>query len=143
MARARFWNLRLNLDEFNAALAALDDDQQRSDFLLGLSRGMNGGQLRLGADEALSMGFELGQGMRHEAEEYRAGRSVNGKRGGRPKGNHMETTAKPHGTHMGNQSGTQSTILLKNPVHEDATSVGTRTGSPHLEEDDIPFGEGR
>jgi hypothetical protein len=112
MPRSRTWNLRLNLDEFNAAFAALGDDVERSQFLAGISRGMNGGATREGASTSFSEGFGLGQGMRLEAEEYRRGRAENGRKGGR-KG----TTKEPHGNHEGttgeppvNQSGTQSTI---------------------------------
>lgn len=100
----------MNLDVFNAAFAALDDDSERSMFLVGLSRGMNGGPDK-DSPGALGMGFKIGQGMRQEAEGFRAKKTADGLKGGRPRvnqdGNHLVNQD-------GNQNGTQSTIL--NPL---------------------------
>lgn len=118
MARARTWNLRINLDEFNAAFATLCDERDRSDFLAGLSRGMNGGSEREGASPSFADGLRLGHVMRGEAEEFRAGKQAVGMLGGRPRVNQSETTGEPEVNLMVttsepqvNQSETQSTIL--------------------------------
>ena len=84
MARSRTWRLGLNLDEFNAAFAALGDDPERSHFLAGLSRGMNGGSQRDGVNTSFSEGFTLGQSMRKEAESFRELKTKTGSLGGRP-----------------------------------------------------------
>ena len=96
----------MNLDVFNAAFAALDDDTERSKFLVGLSRGMNGGPNKAPTGP-LSLGFKIGHEMRQEAEDFRSKKTVDGLKGGRPKvnqdGNHVVNQD-------GNQSGTQSSI---------------------------------
>lgn len=63
---ARLWNLRLNLDEFNAALAGLFDDEERSHFLMGFAHGVNGGSGARG-EGAFCSGFDLGYATRQEA----------------------------------------------------------------------------
>jgi hypothetical protein len=63
---ARLWNLRLNLDEFNAALAGLFDDEERSHFLMGFAHGINGGSGSRG-EGAFCVGFDLGYATRQEA----------------------------------------------------------------------------
>ena len=70
--RDRIWNLRINLDAFNAAFAALAEDGERGQFLAGLSRGMNAGALRDGASAPFLEGFQFGLSMREEAEAFQA-----------------------------------------------------------------------
>jgi hypothetical protein len=38
----RIWNVRLNVDEFNAAMVGLDSEQERLSFLSGFHAGLNG-----------------------------------------------------------------------------------------------------
>lgn len=132
MTRSRTWNLRLNLDDFNAAFAALGDDAEKAQFLHGLSLGMNAGEPREGCPEPTREGFDLGRSMRSEAEVYRAGRVEIGKRGGpaswkHPKEPHGKPEGEPHGSprgnHLVNHDGTQSTI------HNPGTEVPPLT--PH------------
>lgn len=75
MTKPRTWNLRLNIDVFNASVAALGDDQERAQFLTGMSCGMNGGCPRPGAPSALLEGFSVGSEMRKEAEAFVASKS--------------------------------------------------------------------
>jgi hypothetical protein len=100
----------MNLDVFNAAFAALDDDTERSRFLVGLSRGMNGGSIK-GSHDALTAGFRVGEEMRHEAENFRAKKTLDGLKGGRPRINQDGNQVV---NQDGNQNGTQSSIL--NPL---------------------------
>lgn len=85
MAANRVWNLRLNLDAFNAAWLTLDTTEDRSAFLLGLCKGMNGGKLPTDPPQPLVDGFGMGSTMRKEAEGYRESRRVIGLLGGNPK----------------------------------------------------------
>lgn len=100
----------MNLDTFNAAFAALDDDTERSKFLLGLSRGMNGGSVKA-TSGPVWQGFQIGHEMRQEAENFRACKKVYGRLGGRPKTNQQVNHEVDHQV---NQNGTQSSIL--NPL---------------------------
>lgn len=128
MGRARIWNLRLNLDAFNAAFATLDDDQERSQFLAGLSRGMNGGVERTDPTIGWSCGFALGSTMRNEAEGFRERKSMAGQAS-------ADARRTKHGTAQPNRSRTvfedatnrtrtnpQSTI--DNPENEKSTEPG-------------------
>lgn len=78
MARARFWKLHINLDTFNAAFAALDSDQERSDFVVGLSRGMNAGKVKPDCSDPMSVGYAIGDEMRKEVEGFREQCVLNG-----------------------------------------------------------------
>lgn len=78
MSRARFWKLQINLDTFNSAFAALDTDSERGEFLLGLSRGMNGGKVKDDCSDPMSVGFAIGSEMRQEAEGFRQAAAING-----------------------------------------------------------------
>lgn len=82
MRNNRTWNLRLNLDAFNAATAALADATERLAFLAGLMQGVNGAQLRPSAPPAMTEGFAFGLSMRQEAEAHRARMSAKGRAGG-------------------------------------------------------------
>lgn len=104
MARSRTWNLKLNLDDFNAALAAQLSDTDIALFVRGLSHGMNGGTSRSGMPDAFSDGFEIGSQARQETEAFRRTCKSNGNEGGRPPGNRSKTQPKP----MGSDSETQS-----------------------------------
>ena len=84
MAHQRTWKLHLNLDDFNAAYAALDDDHEKAQFLKGFSRGMNAGIARVDSTLAFQSGFDMGQQMRQEAEAYRNHQSTCGAKGGNP-----------------------------------------------------------
>jgi hypothetical protein len=78
MAKGRIWMLHLNLDEFNAAFASLGNDVERSQFLAGLSRGMNAGSVRDDSSQAWLEGFDIGSSMRYEAEGFRGQKSSAG-----------------------------------------------------------------
>lgn len=76
---ARIWNLRFNLDEFNAAMATLSDDSDRSSFLIGMSCGCNAGKAK-DAPQAWVDGYAMGSAMRSEADGYVALKSEAGKK---------------------------------------------------------------
>lgn len=79
MTASRTWNLRLNLDEFNALAASLYTDADRALVLQGLSLGINGGDLPQGAPASFLKGWEMGHGMRSEAERFRDVQSERGR----------------------------------------------------------------
>jgi hypothetical protein len=85
MSRARTWNLRLNIDEFNALFLSCVSDTNKLSFMHGFSCGINNGVLAQNMDGMFIEGFTLGKRMRDEAEEYRLEKSTVGKKGGYPK----------------------------------------------------------
>ena len=92
MARSRTWNLRLNVDEFNVAYAALDSPQERADWLTGFYKALNRATLS-GGSQAMSAGFEFAQQMVDEAEAFREKAAVAGSKGGYSKrGSHPTAT---------------------------------------------------
>lgn len=72
MSHPRAWNLRLNLDEFNALAVSLYADADRALALQGMTLGANGGSLPEGVPEAFRRGWNLGTRMHQEALEYQA-----------------------------------------------------------------------
>lgn len=113
MTRARCWNLRINLDEFNAACWALTTQEEKSLFLCGLLAGMNGAEVNHEVTSRFTNGHTIGKAMRDEAEAYRMAKSAIGKLGGRPsdkKVNHEVNL-------LVNHDGTQSPI--PNPILKD------------------------
>ena len=79
MTASRTWNLRLNLDEFNSLVASLYTDADRALVLQGMSLGLNGGDLPDGAPPSFLRGWEMGHGMRTEAERFRDVQSERGR----------------------------------------------------------------
>ena len=69
--RSKTWNLRLNMDAFNAAMVEHASDAERLAWLSGLWKGMNCVKLRPSAPPAMEEGYALGLSMRQEAEAYR------------------------------------------------------------------------
>lgn len=76
----RIWNLRLNLDEFNAVYGAAFSDYDRSQLLIGLFIGCNNGSMPEDTSKILRTAFEVGYGWRQEAEGYRSAKSEGGKK---------------------------------------------------------------
>ncbi len=72
----------MNLDAFNADFAALADDDERGQFLSGLSVGMNEGHPRVSAADPFIEGYTLGKSMRDEAEALRNKSTEDGAKGG-------------------------------------------------------------
>ena len=62
----RIWNVRLNLDEFNSALAGLDSDVERLAFLSGLNAGLNG-KFNMGKGAPWEAGWSVGNTSHVEA----------------------------------------------------------------------------
>ncbi len=102
------WNYRLNGDAFNRDLLSLHGAEEKANYLDGMGSGFNGGKPWAAAPEAWALGFKLGHESRDEAEAYRASRSVNGSKGGRPK----KTTQKPYGLPVPNHN---ESIVKANP----------------------------
>lgn len=121
MTRARCWNLRFNLDIFNAAFASLDTDQERSDFLVGFSRGVNAGKVKDDCSDPMSVGFAIGTEMRGEAEGFRAKSVENGSKR-KSNGNDQMVYQ------MVDQTGTQSTI--HNPQTTNNNPEAPKASSP-------------
>jgi len=96
MSPSRTWKLHLNLDIFNGLYIGLRTPQDQSDFLWGLSLGMNGEDAEEGASRPFTKGFEFGSTMRQEADGYRESRRQIGMKGGAP--SHKEPHGKPHGS---------------------------------------------
>lgn len=133
MAASRTWNLRLNLDEFNALAASVYTDIDRALLFQGMTLGFNGGECPIGVPSAFARAHQLGADARQEAEAFRTKMGQNGSRGGRPAhrqdpGEHEpdqgceEPAGKPEGNQQvnqlvdqqGYQTSTQSTI--HNPI---------------------------
>lgn len=129
MAASRTWNLRLNLDEFNALAASVYTDIDRALLFQGMTLGFNGGECPIGVPSAFARAYQLGADARQEAEAFRTKMGQNGSRGGRPAhrqdpGEHEpdqgceEPAGKPEGNQQvnqlvyqqGYQTSTQSTI---------------------------------
>ena len=121
MTRARCWNLRLNLDTFNAAFAALDDPPEQAEFLVGLSRGMNGGKVKDNCSDPMSVGFAIGEEMRAEAEGFRD-KSV--QNGAKRKSNKNDLMVDHTVDQKVDLTGTQSTI--HNPQSTNQKPARTR-----------------
>jgi hypothetical protein len=113
MTISRTWNLRLNIDEFNAAYATLVKEGDHALFLAGLFAGINNASLD-DPTGPLGIGFLIGQGMRMEAEEFRAMKKTVGGRGGRPKNNLLVNQQVDQQV---NQVVYQQVDLLVNPIH--------------------------
>lgn len=92
----RIWNLRMNLDEFNAINASLLDGAECELAWRGLAAGMNGAAMRSDAPVAWVKGFELGASMRQEADDYRERMRELGSAGGSAKA--ANTTPKDDNT---------------------------------------------
>lgn len=100
MAISRTWNLRLNLDEFNALIASLYTDGDRALALQGLALGMNAGQCPDGAPDSFRRGWEVGSKAREATEEIRRKNAAVGALGGRP-----AREEKPNGLPNGSPDG--------------------------------------
>lgn len=79
MSRSRTWNLRLNLDEFNALAASLYADSDRAMALQGMMLGANGGSAPEGVPDSFRRGWELGSSMRQEAVEFQSAQAERGR----------------------------------------------------------------
>ncbi len=112
----------MNLDTFNSGYAALDNDQERAEFVSGLYKGMNGGKIKDDCSDPMSVGFAIGQEMRLEAEGFRE-RSV--KNGGKRKSNRNDQMVDHKVYQTVDQTCTQSTI--PNPQ---TTNPQPKTTSP-------------
>lgn len=75
----RIWNLRLNLDEFNALYGVAFTPDDRSQVLMGLFVGCNGGDLPEDTSKLVRRGFEVSSVWRSEAEGYALAKSEGGK----------------------------------------------------------------
>ena len=75
----RIWNLRLNLDELNAANLSGMTDQIRSELWLGLVYGCNGLDMPEGSSKHLRSTFEIGSAWRGEALAHQEKMSLGGK----------------------------------------------------------------
>lgn len=84
MAVARTWNIRLNLDEFNALSTSLYTDADRALALQGLALGMNAGECPSNVPDAFYRGFLVGAKARQGTEDIRRRNAEIGSRGGRP-----------------------------------------------------------
>lgn len=76
---ARIWNLRLNIDELNAVFGMAFSDSDRSDTLIGLFLGCNGGEIPEGSSKVVRRGFEVGSAWRLEAEAHQERMSMGGR----------------------------------------------------------------
>lgn len=84
MAVARTWNIRLNLDEFNALTSSLYTDADRAIALQGLALGMNAGECPENVPDAFRRGWLVGAKAREATEDIRRRNAEIGSRGGRP-----------------------------------------------------------
>lgn len=120
---ARIWSMRFNLDTFNGAYAALDDDQDKAQFLTGFSRGLNRGALKEGNSEALAQGHLIGSQMREEAEAFSAQAVAHGAKRWKKEGTHREPTGDPKGMVEGSHEGPGLRFKVQGFPGQEKTSV--------------------
>lgn len=84
MAKARTWNLRWNLDEFNVDLLSCRSTQENSDYLLGMQAGGNALDPIDQPSAAWMRGYEFGRRARTATEEHRDRMQKQGRLGGNP-----------------------------------------------------------
>lgn len=65
----RIWNVRLNVDEWNAGIAGLDDDADRIRFLAGFNAGLNGKET-MAKGVAWEAGWKVGNSSHLEAIKF-------------------------------------------------------------------------
>lgn len=74
----RIWNLRINLDEFNAALGSVFTDEDRALLLQGMGLGFNGGLCSNSVPAPFRTGYVIGFESRNEADGYQQKKSIAG-----------------------------------------------------------------
>lgn len=87
----RTWNLRLNLDEFNALAMAAFSDQDRSDILRGLVLGCNAGTPPEQCSLLVQRSFTVGLSWRQEAEDFKGLKALAGKASAEARQNKLGT----------------------------------------------------
>ena len=92
---ARAWNLRLNLDDFNALAGSMYLDLDRALALQGMVLGTNGGEIPGDVPVAFLRGWDLGRKMYQEALDFQAQQSMKGKVSAE-KRRERTGTAQPH-----------------------------------------------
>lgn len=92
---ARAWNLRLNLDDFNALAGSMYLDLDRALALQGMVLGANGGEIPGDVPVAFLRGWDLGRKMYQEALDFQAQQSMKGKVSAE-KRRERTGTAQPH-----------------------------------------------
>ena len=92
---SRIWNVRLNVDEINAALVGLDEQAERASFLVGLVAGING-KLSVDRPGSWLAGWTIGTIAFKEAETFREKQRSNVSR--RYQQSTMELPASYHGS---------------------------------------------
>lgn len=76
---SRIWNLRLNLDEFNALVGMAFSETDKANTLNGLMAGLNGASLPEGCSSGVRAAFEVASRWRQEAEGFVNSQSIAGK----------------------------------------------------------------
>lgn len=112
----RIWNLRLNLDEWNAAVGGLFTSEERSLFLQGFTLGCNGGALPEQCSNSARTGFEQGLKARNEAEEFKKAKSDAGSR-----------SAESRKEKFGSAQPSKSAVA---PPNDDRTAIEQCSGNP-------------
>lgn len=92
---ARAWNLRLNLDDFNALAGSMYLDLDRALALQGMVLGANGGDIPGEVPGAFRRGWDLGRKMYMEVLDFQAQQSTKGKVSAE-KRRERTGTAQPH-----------------------------------------------
>lgn len=121
---ARIFSVRLNLDEFNAGLAACDGDADRLDFLLGFQLGVAGGDRRDGWSAAKCAGWQVGESSRRTTLELQAAKSQAGKAS-------AEARQRSNGTAQPSRTAPEHT---SNTPRTDARTPSEQSNNPLIEE---------
>lgn len=95
MGVSRTWNLRLNLDEFNALVASLYSDADKALAIQGMMLGANCGALPEGTPPAFRRGWDLGNRMHKEAAAFQEAQAERG-RASAEKRRERTGSAQPH-----------------------------------------------
>ena len=131
----RIWNVRLNVDEWNAGIAGLDDDADRIRFLAGFNAGLNGKEI-MPKGQAWEAGWKVGNSSHLEAirfSDLQRSRVMN-----RYHGNTTVDPGNCHGTTMelpnDNRQSTIEVTTNDNPTIQQSREKRDRFIAPTLDQ---------
>ena len=145
---ARAWNLRLNLDDFNALAGSMYLDLDRALALQGMVLGANGGEIHGDVPVAFLRGWDLGRKMYQEALDFQAQQSMKGKVSAE-KRRERTGTAQPHkiepipnsGSNSGSTNLEPNDNLQSTIPNPQSTELEHPPKPPHA--DDVPAAPNR
>ena len=135
MANSPTFMVQLNLDDLNRAMVCLETSQERSEFVLGLQRGVNAARLKDGASDAMSAGYTVGLDARTRAEDFR----VKQREGGKISAANRKAktgTAQPSRSHI-----EQGSEVTSRPLRTQPRSTSEQSSNQNLEKEKALYQE--